>query len=57
MRQVQITTEVGVAILLAIFIFVLIIIALQQNKLDKSLREINTSVQTTRQAVDDIGSV
>jgi len=57
MRQVQITTEVGVAILLAVFIFVLIIIALQQNKLDKSLREINTSVQTTRQAVDDIGSV
>ena len=53
MRQVQITTEAGVAIILMVFIFSIIVIAVQQNKFTKNIDEITTSMKATQMAVDE----
>ncbi len=53
MRQVQITTEAGISILLVIFVFVLVVITVQQSKLNKSIKIINTSVKNTQEIINE----
>ncbi len=53
MRQVQVTTEAGVTILLAVFILAIVIIAVQQNKITKNINEINASMGAIQEALNE----
>ncbi len=52
MRQVQITTEAGVAIILMMLMLAMVFIIVQQSKFSDTLDEINESMKTTQQSVD-----
>lgn len=57
MRQVQITTEAGVGILLMTMMIAILLIIFQQNKFGKTLDEINDSVHKTQEALNEKGNL
>lgn len=53
MRQVQVTTEAGVTILLAVLILTIVIITIRGNQISKNIDQINSSMGVIQATLDE----